>query len=354
MQRILVTTNHPAPYMDRLFVEMASRYSVDVVYLAGASGTKEWRNLSSFSGRVSESLSLRDWRLAVERADLVIVGGWGSVSNRLLILCCLLLRKRFAVFSDAPHAAEKREHVRLVQSALLKMIPLFLIAGEHSGRIFEETYIVDPAKVRNFPYFPDWPDLTEAQARIEQRKIRVFGRETTVRLFLANRFVARKGYDTVLRAFEIMKQRGVLHRFEITIAGTGALYEDYADSFSALGDSVRLLGWLEAAEYEKRMSETDVYLHASEFEQYGIPVVDAALRGKCVVASSGVCSAVDLSNYGFPIRLFSPKDHAGLADILGEIEETRDIYRPLPVGNWRDKLPPRQIATTLADILATP
>jgi glycosyltransferase involved in cell wall biosynthesis len=72
------------------------------------------------------------------------------------------------------------------------------------------------------------------------------------------------------------------------------------------------------------MDETDIYLHTSHFEPFGIPPIDAMKRGKLVIVSDGVKSVDKLIINNYNGYLFKSKDSYNLYQTLISVIQNKD------------------------------
>lgn len=314
--------------MDRMFEALDQNYSLEVIYSRGSDDKKSWSSNTTFrSGKLASELSNGDRNRLISKAQFVIVGGWGEPIHRKLILSCLVKRKAFAIFSDAPNILEKTTVVLKAQQFLLKAVPFFFVSGVAAGREFARTYGVPTSKIRNFPYFATTSNYGECAELNSERQHSLNALDPTIRILIANNFIPRKGYDVVFGAMKKLHSLGRLNQFEFSVAGTGEQHEFYKAKFAALGAKVEFLGWVSPADYLDALKRCDVLLHASHFEPYGVPPVDAYLAQKTVVASSGVYSARDLVSSMDRVHLFEAGNSEALAAILsGLADSPRKLY----------------------------
>lgn len=104
--------------------------------------------------------------------------------------------------------------------------------------------------------------------------------------------------------------------FHIDICGHGPLFEEYSNKVKVLDLDIKMHGWVEPAEYTRLMSETDVYIHASLEEPFGIPPLDAMYKKKVVVVSDGVKSTDRIIDNGVNGFMYKANDAVELARIL--------------------------------------
>ncbi len=132
------------------------------------------------------------------------------------------------------------------------------------------------------------------------------------------RFVAEKGIDVLLRAFERVRLHYPSARLLLggdykAIAG-GSIYPQLKTSIDALGDHVELLGRIEEPDLPNFYARLDLFVLPSvnAYEAFGMVQVEAMLAGVPVVASDmrGVRVPVQLTGIG---SLAPPGSDAGLA-----------------------------------------
>lgn len=149
-----------------------------------------------------------------------------------------------------------------------------------------------------------------------------------MKLLIANNFDQRKGYRIVYDAFSHLKKAGILNQFEINIAGIGEELEIYQGKISELSDKIKFLGWIEVEQYRQLMRETDIYLHASLREPFGIPPVDALNLGKLLIVSDTVhscCGIIENGKNGFT---YPATDASALANALVQaLNLGKDVYQ---------------------------
>ena len=318
--KIVFSTNHPAPYMDRLFESLNSKYDLEVIYSRSETGDKEWgASLEFFPGRIASKLSYKDVRKVVSEADLIIAGGWAGGIHLKLILQALVQKRSLGIFSDAPDIENKNQLFRIIQSHLLTLIPYFFVTGEAAGDQFSAVYKVPREKILNFPYYPSFfPGRDELKRRNIQRH-HLLSEKNLIKVLIANRFIERKGYDVILSALRYVADQGKIDKFEISIAGTGVLFEEYKKAILVYSSSVSFLGWISPERYKEELLSADILVHASHFEPYGLPPVEASLCGKTVVASKGVYSALDLARFSKNVHLFEQGNGLALGEALIKI-----------------------------------
>ena len=355
MKKLLFTTEHPAPYMDDLFDGISETFDVDVVYMEAASEEKNWALFKArFVGHLAQDISTLTLVRMIRETDLFIAGGWSSFFQVKAILIGLLTGTKTAVFSDAPNMDAKRRIVRRVQSVLLKGIPLYFVAGREAGRKFANTYwIKDLDRIKEFPYQSWLPDSGEVNQYTARRKQALSGANEVVRVFIANRFIERKGYADILDALQNLQSAGVMTACHFDIAGNGPDFEHYREIFARDFPQVELHGWIETEDYRRLMLGCDVFVHASKFEPYGIPVVDACKCQKRVIATSGVCAAVDAKDAGCPVRLFEPGDGRALGALLEEaFTERHRLYDATEIETAEVAFAPQLNLASIQEVLA--
>ena len=142
-------------------------------------------------------------------------------------------------------------------------------------------------------------------------------------------------YYSILTAFELLHSKSLLGQYRIRIAGNGELYDEIKNKLDNLNEDITFIGWIEDEQYLYEMDHCDIFIHASQFEPFGIPPLDALCRAKMLIASSGVESVNSIIDNGIDGYIFKADSGEELATILEKINRTQ-IYK---IGdNGRKKL----------------
>lgn len=328
-KRILFFNVLPFPHSIALHEQlMQDGYTIDFWYLKEASDIYPWRSLDKkVHYRICKpglpsflSLIRSAWK-----SELVVITGWNSRMHILLAMFCRLFAIKYTFWLDVPEVPRPGLTTKVKQWLVRNASGLF-ISGKTGIDFFVKYFKAAPSKCYDFPYL----EVNNASDNInevnEKRNAAILNGDK-VKLMLSNRFLKRKGYSTVLGALKKMPPH-LLKQFNITILGNGVEKEQYETEFAYLGIDVSLMGWVEYVDYLKILEGSDVFIHASSHEPYGIPPIDAMRYGKLVIGSRGVMSCVDRIEHGVNGYLFAINDANELSAILTElINDKALIYK---------------------------
>ena len=324
MKRVLLTTAHPATYINSWVQILQRHYAISVVYHKRESLYKKWNNLEPVAGTYLDTLSLSALLGLVRKHDLVILGGW----NKWILLAVIFLKPfykaKMAVFSDYPQFDGRRSlSYYFKKYFIFKAVDYIFCATESTGQFYAQEYGIQSDKIKFFPYEFDKATGEDIDGINAQRESALKGGQEKLRIFVANSFIARKGYATIVQALEKLKSDGKTDRFDMLVAGGGELKEEVTRQILAIKPDVQFVGWLETDQYQDILKKSDVFLHASTFEPFGIPPLDAMCRGKLVICSDGVKSVSSLIENGISGYLFPAGDAEALYAILRDLDLTR-------------------------------
>lgn len=311
---IVFSTSHPAPYWDVVYKQVSEKFDVVVYYNRRKDVSKAWKRQNNFEGKIESEVGLIEKWKDMKSCDFALLGGWNYSNNLLFAFLLILQNKPFAFFSDVPDEESISFIKKLLKKIFFSFVPYLFVTGESCKKHYKKHYGIDECKIVTFPYGVIFPSKEKVAQKLKEKELSE--NEGVLKIFTANRFLERKGYETFYKALEVLKENGSLMNYQITIAGHGELFDFYKAKFISLDPNIRLVGWIELDEYEKHLDTSDIYIHASYFEPYGIPVIDAMARGKIVVASDGVMSAVDMIESGNNGFIYSKYDSDELAKIL--------------------------------------
>ena len=336
MKKILFTTNHPAPYIDKQVDILRRNFSVDIVYKKRKDNYKKWKGFSGFKGKYYDEMSLLDFINYYRKHDIAILGGWSNLYCFLTILCSFLFKTRCCVFSDHPTLVIKKNIWFYVRKYILfNSLDFILCATESTRYFYNRNYGISYSKLLLFPYCYDDSYSNDNKDINSKRQFALKNDNEKINVFIANNFIKRKGYSSILTAFELLHEKNKLSKYRIRIAGNGELHDEIKNRLDKLNEDITLLGWIEDEQYLYEMDHCDVFIHASVFEPFGIPPLDAMCRGKMLIASDGVESVNTIIENGVNGFVFEADNGRELANVLENISRSQ-IYA---IGyNGRNKL----------------
>lgn len=326
--RLIFCTIHPAPYFDRLFAYLqAHDVATETWYVEARNAEKEWKTYVPEGVHLYSEASLLQKAQQWAHADFVVLP-WAQRESMMIALWLWLCRCRFAFYLDHPDPQHTKATgvMRFAKRMLMHMATYMFPACPSCADYLRSTYGLRDERLRVFPYTHS-PRPNEQDA-INETRAKALRMGDKPRLLIASRFVERKGYATVLNAFRQLAHEGLLDQFDITIVGSGEQRERYQTALSALSSNIKFYGWVENDEYEHLLSQTDIYLHPSIFEPFGIPPLDAMERGKMLICTSGVKSTDIFTNCA-GVYIVEPADNAeGMANALRDcLSKRSELYR---------------------------
>jgi glycosyltransferase involved in cell wall biosynthesis len=332
-KQIIIRTNHPAPYIDKWIDILETEYNVDVFYDFRKSNEKSWQEYNNTRGFDNSQFSLWQKFRLYRQSDLVILGGWNKLEN--IILCILLysLRTKVAIFLDHPIIGKTKTGLfaRFFKKSIIYLIDFLFPACQSCKNYLHSVYGIKKVKMIVFPYAHSIPHPNFRTINTERKKELL--NSDKINLLIVNRFIERKGYDIVFNALQKLKDQDLLHNYQIKIAGNGELFSTYKKKIKRVDENIEIMGWIEYNQYETLMNHCDVFLHASLFEPFGIPPIDAMQRGKNVIVSDGVKSISDLLFTSQKIQIYPANDSMALYGCLNKIiidkEHLYDNYEEL-------------------------
>ena len=297
MKKILLTTIHPAPYIDMWIKTLSDKFEVDILYKYSFTGEKEWKNYVPKEINLYSDYSFFQKIKLLKKYDLVILCSWGLKENIFLSLALIPFKTKVSFFLDHPIIGQSKTSLiaKFIKMAIMKSADYIFPASESCLNYLNLNYSVQKSKMNVFTYALAYRDKKKCIAINKVREERIKDGDS-IRIFIANRFEERKGYKILLEAFKELNRINLLNNFEIVVAGSGNEFLYYKHQFDQLKSNIKFLGWIENEVYNEEMEKCDVYIHASIFEPFGIPPLDALQCGKNIIVSDGVKSCDYLNN----------------------------------------------------------
>ncbi|MDP5158290.1 MAG: glycosyltransferase family 4 protein [Flaviramulus sp.] len=142
------------------------------------------------------------------------------------------------------------------------------------------------SKNENFIILPNTSHLEDYlndEAQKENKSLLIAFNTTKIKVFVVRSMEKRSRIDLLIKVAEQLKESD----FELFIAGTGPLYNQYKNQIKTLGlQNIKLLGYINDEHLMSYYSNCDVVLMTSEFaEGFGLPIIEGYLFNKPVIAS---------------------------------------------------------------------
>lgn len=289
---------HPTHYYQYLIdqIQRDNSIQVEVVYFSGLLSNYPWKEKIEINTKVyflKKILGI-DLRFLFQsrRDELPIIAGWVEPTMLLLITYWYIIGKPYVLLTDTVSPRKTngfRENLRKywLENVVFNGASAILTTGEVGVRALK-SYHIGGGKLYNFPFVTNLdlfkPD--KSKKRDDQ----------TLVIFSSGRLdIAHKGYDKALIALSSVKEKFPNLDFKYLIGGVGPDKELIKNLINKLGliENVELLGWLEVSELPRIISDSDLFLHTSNFDPYPNAVLEAMACGIPVLGSSLAGSVAD-------------------------------------------------------------
>lgn len=327
MKKVLITTNHPAPYInDWAEILEDEGLIVNLVFKNRHAKYKKWQGFESKPGLYYDELTLVKFIKLLCSYDLVIIGGWDNLYCLVAILLTPFMSAKIAVFSDHPYPIiNKNIYYWIRRLIILRLVDYVFCATESTRLFYNKNYGISLKKLVFFPYSYNDKYMEKNILINQERETQLKYSDDPIRIYIANNFYSRKGYDILVNALKEIKSFGKISLYKFKISGTGELFENIKKEILEIDDSVEFLGWIESDDYNRFMEECDIFIHASRFEPFGIPPLDAMSKGKLLITSDGVESVSSIIENGRNGYIYSSNNSNELSNVLCNINRDR-IY----------------------------
>lgn len=302
------TCDSPSHYNDYLFcaINKIDSYKLVVHYLKSSLPSHPWKIplRVGYQSRCQNRMLGIDWVLIrnalFDKQGIFLFGGWADPTTVLAIVICILLRKKYIIWTDTPNIYRHRRWLFAVnRQVFLYFVFKYASAIFGTGNPAIDTLFrmgAPQGKLVNFPY---WIDLDAYRNNTISRQI---SSNSIIRFVSSGRVInSLKGHDIAIRSLAKAFQQVTAPDFEYVIAGTGPDVENLKELAQQLGigEKTKILGWIEPDELIKLLNKSDVLIHPSPIhEPYGVAVIEAMAAGLIVLSSDTTCAGLDRINQG--------------------------------------------------------
>ena len=297
MGKSLFIAVHPAPYISNM-VKFHLNKETTICFLESFSLEKPWEMTLG----TPQLFSIELFR----RSEELIFPGWYNWKVIIAVLFSYVLNKRIGIFVD--HINDNKS-ISIWQRSYLSLADDIYAASYSCKELLNQKGF---SKVQVLPY-----GLSDSRFY----KGNEFSATIPRRVFIANRFIERKGWKTFINALNHLS----VFNFHFVVAGVGPMEKDIRQMMDSHKLKYEMLGWIELADYSEQIEKCDIYVHFSDFEPYGIPPVDAYVRGKKVVVSKSTFSLEPLFNEE-GVFVFDSSNSLALVKCLEQAAKSKESY----------------------------
>jgi glycosyltransferase involved in cell wall biosynthesis len=260
----------------------------------------------------SDRIPLRNLTLALvanvlrHRSELVVIPGYHRPEYWAMLLTCMLLRRKRAVFVDSTaFDRQKSAFKEAAKAFFFRRCDGFFCYGIRSKE-YVASYGIDEQKIFFRCQAAALPHSYDAAA-IHQHYVSSAGNaHSTPRFLYVGRLSEEKGLFDLLAAFQRVLQ--TMPAAKLDIVGSGSLEQELNERVQALGleAAVAFLGTKSPEEIGELLLQSTALILASHSEPWGL-VVNESLSYGCPVVVSSICGCVPelvrdgQTGYSFPV-----------------------------------------------------
>jgi glycosyltransferase involved in cell wall biosynthesis len=266
------------------------------------------------------ALRTTEW-LSDERIDVVVTNGWAVPEARAALAWAGQSSKRRAVVMSETKADESPRVFwkEWVKRRILRSASAGLVGGELQAQYLaslgvpRERIFLGYNAVDN-DYFEHGSDA--ARAEVGPLDGRPY-------FFAVARFIARKNFDGLLRAYAAYRRAVGGDAWDLVISGSGEEEVALKRLCTELGldDCVHWVGFLQYPELPRWYAHAGAFIHPAKGEPWGLVVNEAAACALPLLVAAPVGSRYELVEDGVNGLVFDPFSDADITRVMLQVSE---------------------------------
>ena len=300
MKKILFFSIYPAPYRVNLFKYFNETYDCDVFFLKS---NGDERNENWFTKGKYYTLDIDEGKKAyknkvLESYDLVVFYDYSMIEAINLIARCRLKKIPYVINCDGVMLTSHGNFFRdILKRYLIGGASACLASGENAKQYFLK-YGAKKDKIflHTFSTLDAGDILLEPISVEHKKKLREkLGLPSYKKIAIAvGRFIALKRYTELLHAWKNMPKD-----FFLLLVGGGEEEADYRELIKKLGlSNVRIEGFHVKDELMEYYKASDLFIHPTSYDVWGLVVNEAMACGLPVVVSDHCIAGLELIRDG--------------------------------------------------------
>lgn len=332
--RVAILTNNIAPYRHDLFDKVAKRLVAaggrfKVFFMRDRESDRDWEILAdemTYSSQVLAGFHLRLkgskeihfnprllWALVKESPDVVIIGGYNSVTSWLALSYCKLFGRKVVLWSGStlPSSRHRGGYVGLLRRVFVGACDAHITYGTQAATF-----------VKSFGAAPDGVfvgcnvgDTHFFRCRNDEQWDR--GAQAGPRLIFVGRLVLEKGVKNLLEALGQLRDL----QWSLDVVGDGPWRKGAEQLIETmgLGRRIRMRGFQQKAELRNLYRRADIFVHPTLLDRFSIVMSEALANGLFVIASKYDGASADIVVPGENGVVTDPADVSALASAMRQV-----------------------------------
>lgn len=304
-KKILFLTNIPTPYRIEFWNEWSRYVDLTVVFEKKMEvdrnwiiSTREFRFhyifLKSFTIGKYNHIAFEVLRINFKNYDLVIIGGYSTVTELLSILWCNILNKKIVLSADGGFIRNENCLKAYIKKSLLLRFSFYLSSGRNLTKTLLH-YGVDRGKIFEFRFATNTQLLSLLKSKDLNKSFPQFRKNYT--LLCIARFVPQKGLEVLLDSWKEFSREYV--NADLVLIGDGPEKENYLKKIDKHNiKNIHLIPAMSTDNLVDYYKIADLLILPSMWDPWGLVINEALLFNIPVIATDMVGSAYSLIENG--------------------------------------------------------
>lgn len=311
-QKVLIITNYPSPYRIPLFEKIAKKVDLCVYFTMVNDDDRDWelnfpyrfkyKILTHFNLKI-EGKDILNYHfnpsifkeLLNNNYDIVISGGYSSLTSKIALLICKLKKVPFILWSGSTlyETSRMRKLAMPAIKLFIKNCDAFIVYGSRakdyikSFNIPEEKIFI-AINVGDVSFFLEKNNILKGQKDrlLKENKIK-----TKRNILFVGRLIPIKGLNYLIEAFK--KLNSEFQDLGLLIIGTGPLKHQLLDISKKCKD-IHFIGFIQPPELPNYYKMADIFVLPSTYEVFSIVTSEAMASGLPIVTTTNNGASEDI------------------------------------------------------------
>lgn len=298
----MILSIYPAPYRMQLFQKIKDEFDVDIFF---ENSEGDDRNHDWFFSSGAQLLDTKEGQQIykekyhrLKQYDLVVCYDYSTATAIKLITLCKILRVPYVINCDGVMLTAHGNKIKdCIKTFVIRGASAYLASGQYAKKYFLKYGAKEELiHIHTFSALQEEDILKELPSEEEKNELRQeLGLPIDKKIAIAvGRFIPLKRYDILLRMWNTMDDDSIL-----LLVGGGPEYDSYKKILEDEGiNNVLLEPFHLKEELLKYYKASDVFVHPTSYDVWGLVVNEAMACGLPVVVSDACVAGLELVERG--------------------------------------------------------
>lgn len=254
------------------------------------------------------------------KCDILILDGYGFLSQQMLILFLKLMKKRYVISIDGGILKKESKIKYWIKKQLIAGADAYLSTSVYTDKYLAHYGALKEKIYRHLFSSVTFEDIIQEYCECKQELKKSLNIENKITIIAVGQFIERKGFDILIKSLRYVDSDIQV----LFVGGNAQKYEELRKKYDY--KTVHFVGFCEKEELKEYYLASDIFVLPTREDVWGLVIGEAFAMGLPVITTDKCIAGISMikeNENGFIIPVNDEKYLAEKIDLLAKDEKLR-------------------------------